>query len=130
MQNQGDARPFQVQLDTGDSYCRERDIQRIDLLKIDTEGAEHKVLAGFDQMLKAEAIDIIQFEFGQANIETHFLLKDFFELLTPCGYQIGKLHPCSVEFHDYHYDMQDFVGPNFVAVRGDRCDVIKRISAT
>lgn len=44
---------------TGDDVCKEKGIQSIDLLKIDTEGYELPVLQGFDQMLKTGKIKAI-----------------------------------------------------------------------
>ncbi len=37
---------MRVQMDTLDNYCRERNVPRIDFLKVDVEGAESKVIQG------------------------------------------------------------------------------------
>ena len=63
----------QVEVQTGDAYCTRHRIERIDLLKIDVEGAEHLVLRGFERMLHERRIEVIQFEYGLANIYTHHL---------------------------------------------------------
>ncbi|MEZ4560110.1 MAG: FkbM family methyltransferase, partial [Caldilineaceae bacterium] len=55
-----------VRLDTVDAYCRREGIDRIDLLKIDTEGHELMVLNGAAEMLKKSNISRIQFEYGGA----------------------------------------------------------------
>jgi hypothetical protein len=48
----------------------------IDLLKLDTEGAEHLVLRGFDGALARGRIAAVQFEYGRVNAVTGFLLRD------------------------------------------------------
>jgi FkbM family methyltransferase len=104
---------------TGDLYCRERGITAIDLLKIDVEGAEHLVLKGFADMLTAASIRIIQFEYGMTNIYSHFLLIDFYRLLEGHGYVIGKIMPNGVAFKSYAPQDEDFLGPNYLAVKRD-----------
>lgn len=106
-----------VAVRTGDSYCSEHGIEKIDFLKIDAEGAEGAILKGFEKMLKEKRIEVIQFEYGMANIYSRFLLRDFYDLLTPAGFTIGKLYPTGVRFRPYHPEEEDFRGPNFVAIR-------------
>ena len=36
---------------------------------------------------------------------------------TQAGYAVGKLYPTRVDFRAYRFEHEDFVGPNFVAVR-------------
>lgn len=44
----------------GDAYCQQHGIDRIDLPKIDVEGAEHLVMDGFGDMLSK--VGVIQWE--------------------------------------------------------------------
>jgi len=113
---------------TGDRYSGENAIDQIDLLKIDTEGAEPHVLRGFTGMLEAGRISVIQFEYGMANIYTRFLLSDYYELLQPLGYRIGKLYPEGVLFKDYEPGDEDFLGPNYVAVHESRSELRRALS--
>jgi FkbM family methyltransferase len=114
---------------TGDRFCAEHRIDRIDLLKIDVEGLEPRVLAGFRDMLDGGRIRAIQFEYGYVNIAVKFLLKDFYELLRPLGFAIGKIYPHEVEFRDYRYPHEDFIGPNFLAVRESEPELIAALAA-
>ena len=82
------------------------------------------VLNGFDAAFRAGQIDVIQFEYGKVNIITHFLLRDFYEFLEPRGYSVGKLFPDHVDFRSYDLEDEDFLGPNYVAVRTTRADII------
>jgi len=108
----------------GDGYMAEAGIDHIDLLKIDVEGAEHLVLAGFARALAERRIDVIQFEYGRANILTKMLLHDYHQALESLGYALGKLYPSRVDFRAYRTEHEDFIGPNFVAVRAEREDLV------
>jgi FkbM family methyltransferase len=99
----------------GDEYCAARAIEHIDLLKIDTEGAEHLVLGGLRRMLSEGRIEMIQFEYGMANLFSKFILRDFYLMLEPYGFTIGKLFPNRVDFRPWRPEDEDFRGPNFVA---------------
>lgn len=109
---------------TGDAYASSRLIDHIDLLKIDTEGTENLVLNGFKHMLSEGNIDIIQFEYGTANIISKWLLVDAYELLQPYGFVLGRLTPYGVEFSPYYLTMEDFKGPNIVAVHKSKENII------
>ena len=111
----------------GDDYVRQHAIERIDFLKLDVEGAEHLVLKGFCDTIDAGKIDIIQFEYGKICIMTHFLLLDFYKLLEAKGYRIGKIYPDRVDFRPYALEDEDFIGPNYLAVRTVRGDVIEAL---
>jgi FkbM family methyltransferase len=108
----------------GDEYMRDNGIFRIDFLKIDVEGAEQLVLSGLGEALQTGSIDVIQFEYGRVNILTHFLLRDFYEFLEARGYVVGKLYPGHVDFRPYTFEDEDFLGPNFLAVRRARSDIV------
>lgn len=105
-----------VPVTTGDAYCREHDVARIDFLKMDVEGLEPRVLAGFHGMLADGRIGAIQFEYGYVNIQVKFLLMDFYTLLEPLGFQIGKIFPDHVDFKAYELFDENFFGPNYLAV--------------
>jgi FkbM family methyltransferase len=113
---------------TGDAYCEACGIARIDLLKIDTEGSELLVLEGLRGMLSSGRIDVIQFEYSRINVLSKFLLKDFYGLLDESRYAIGKLFPDHVAFKPYELVDETFMGPNYVAVRRGRPDLIALLS--
>ena len=68
---------FKVPMLTGDSFCANNDIKRINFLKIDVEGHELKVLNGFSNMLRDGNIDIIQFELNEYGINLGITPNDF-----------------------------------------------------
>lgn len=117
------ARP--VSVTTGDRYCAAKGVETIDFLKVDVEGFEPQVLRGFNGMLDRGRIAVIQFEYGYINIDTHFLLKDFYDYLSQFNMTIGKIYPDYVDFRPYRHVDEDFHGPNYLAVRSDRHDFLQ-----
>jgi FkbM family methyltransferase len=102
----------------GESYCQQHGIKAIDFLKIDVEGAEHLVLEGFKGMLGEKAIRCVQFEYGYANGDAKYLMKDFFAFFESFDYSVGKVCSAGARFGPFDYTLNDFhSGPNFVAVR-------------
>jgi FkbM family methyltransferase len=115
---------------SGDSYVSQKSIDHIDFLKIDVEGMEDKVLRGFEETIRRDAIDVIQFEYGRVNILTHFLLRDFYEYLESRGYSVGKIYPRGVDFRPYSVLDEDFRGPNYLACRKNKPHYILRLGLT
>jgi FkbM family methyltransferase len=114
----------------GDEYCRISGVNQIHFLKIDTEGADFDVMQGFSGMLTRQAVDMIQFEYGLWSIWTKSLLRDHYEFLTSHGYRVGKIYPGGVDFRDYDAQHDEtFRGPNYLAVRQDRADLIRAVVA-
>lgn len=70
-----------VRIVTIDSYSIANNVDRIDFLKIDTEGFELEVLHGAAGLLKQKKIRCIQFEFNEVNIVKRRFIKDFYDLL-------------------------------------------------
>lgn len=64
MNDNENAREEIISVETIDRYCLQKNIGRIDLLKIDTEGYELPVLEGSNQMLQEGRISFIYCEVG------------------------------------------------------------------
>jgi FkbM family methyltransferase len=111
---------------TGDAFCAEAGVTEIDFLKVDTEGYEGRVLAGFREMLDAGRIRVIQFEYGKANIYSGFLLKDLYAALSE-RYLVGKIYPNHVALKDYAPEDEDFLGLNYLAVARTETQLIERL---
>ena len=106
----------------GDLYMEKHGITHVDFMKLDVEGAEDRVLQGFSNALSNRLIDVIQFEYGRVNILTKFLLHDFYALFRKHGYRVGKIYPNYVDFREYSFTHEDFLGPNYLAVRKELAD--------
>ncbi len=114
--------PFDAQLATGDQYCAVNNVDSIDFLKIDVEGAELKVLEGFKSKLADQKVTCIQFEYGAFATQTKFLLGDFYKLLES-NYNIGKIYPNYVEFRPYDWTLESFQFSNYCCVAKSRPDI-------
>src|SRR4029077_5340792 len=55
-------RETRVRTTTVDAYCREQEIETIDILKIDTQGTSDRVLRGAEGMLKNGRIRLVRAE--------------------------------------------------------------------
>jgi FkbM family methyltransferase len=117
-----------IELIKGDDFLKNNNIKNIDFLKLDLEGAEFDALLGFKESLKNGIIKIIQFEFGYINISTRKLLIDYYDLFEKYGYIIGKIYPKSVDFRNYNKKHEDFIGPNYIAVKKNDFEIIKILS--
>lgn len=113
---------------TGRRFCAEHDLPEVDFLKIDVEGLEHAVLRGFGPMLDERRIRMIQFEYGQLNLQARFFLGDFYELLGRRGYRLGKIYPAYVDFKEYHFTDDTLTGPNYLAVNADEGELLRHLS--
>ncbi len=113
----------------GDRYVAEAGIDRVDFLKIDVEGGEYDVLTGFSDTLARGAIDLIQFEYGPASLDSRKLLKDYCDLLVGHGYAVGRLHKAGANFKNYSVlDDENFINANFIACRKERPDLLGAVA--
>ncbi|MEE4015293.1 FkbM family methyltransferase [Roseibium sp. FZY0029] len=76
---------------TLDSYCQERGITAIDLIKIDTEGFEAEVLDGAARVISEVKPRFVQMEFNWHQMFRSKTLNDFAEMLP--GYDVYQLLP-------------------------------------
>jgi FkbM family methyltransferase len=113
-----------IEMVRGDDFVREEGLERIDLLKLDLEGAEYDALEGFEDTLRAGRIRLVQFEYGYINILSKHLLLDYYRFFEEKGYIVGKIFPRTVKFRPYRFKYEDFIGPNFVAVRREDRELI------
>lgn len=89
--SQAGARPTHVVTATLDGELRRRGISHVDMLKIDAEGSDLKVLQGARQMLKAKAIDVVQFEYNAPWAAAGSTLQFAFSMLRGFGYEVFLL---------------------------------------
>lgn len=90
-----DAPRQMIQMNTLDHFAKTRNIEHIDMLKIDTEGWELNVIKGADQFIKQRAIDFLFCEvgFNRSNHQNTYF-SDLNEYLIQYGYHLYS-------FYDY-----------------------------
>lgn len=126
---EGYSRVVSCEVTTGDDYIRTHGISSIDLLKIDTEGHEMAVMAGFANSIEAGIVKAIQFEYGTTWIPYRKFLHDAYCLLAPAGCCVGRLYPGGVDFKSYDRVRDDhFRMGNYVAVRRSWPQLARRLA--
>ena len=118
----------EVTLRRGDEVMADLDLERIDFLKVDTEGHDLSVIQGFEGALHRGAVAAIQFEYNLFSIFSRTLLLDYYEYLAPLGYTIGKIRPNGVHFVDYDVAEENWIGPDCVAVHRSRPDLSRSLA--
>lgn len=89
-----DAEPVRVEeisATTVDDYCFENKIEKIDLLKIDVEGAEFQVMKGARKMLESKRINYLTFEFGQTTFDMGNRPEEIEKFLAEMNYKIRNI---------------------------------------
>lgn len=82
-----------------DQFCKESGTDHIDLLKVDTEGHDMKVLEGASEMLDRQQIDFIQVEAGMSSINTrHVPLEQVKSFLEQFGYFVFGIYDQCIEW--------------------------------
>jgi FkbM family methyltransferase len=102
----------EVSIKTIDSYCRENQIRKINLLKCDTQGFELEVLRGSSEMLEH-----VQFVFLEVNFtEVYKGLPSFFDIfdyLTSRGMELVKFYRQQFEGYKLRHADVLFYNPSF-----------------
>ncbi|MDR9894882.1 FkbM family methyltransferase [Aetokthonos hydrillicola Thurmond2011] len=81
-----------VEAITLDSFCQDNNIEFIDFLKVDVEGAESDVLKGTLELLKKKLIRCIQFEISKKMLEgMSRQAKETFDILIENGYECHQI---------------------------------------
>ena len=106
----------QIRLIRADDYIAEKEISHIHFLKVDTEGHELSVFRGFGTYLSPDFIDVIQFEYGGANLDSRTSLLDLYDLLQGRGFVLFKIMKNYLEERPYNPSMENFVYANYVAL--------------
>lgn len=84
-------RAITVDAVTLDSYCQEKGIDQIDILKIDVEGFELPALEGCARMISQQKVGAIAFEFGTHQLARKDYFADFWEFFRANGYAMFHL---------------------------------------
>ncbi|MDP3350561.1 MAG: FkbM family methyltransferase [Hydrogenophaga sp.] len=88
-----------IHVDMVDNFCNSLKIERIDVLKIDTEGFDLEVLKGAAGMLKSQSVDLIQCEAGMNLFnERHVPFTDVANFLQNFGYSLFGIYEQQLEW--------------------------------
>lgn len=85
------ASEYRVRVCSLSKFVKKYNIQKIALLKIDTEGSELNVLRGVTELIESAQIEAIHFEFNEMNIYSRTFFRDFWDLMP--NYEFYRLLP-------------------------------------
>jgi FkbM family methyltransferase len=98
------ASQIDVRVVTLDRFCAEHQIERIDLLKVDAQGSELRVLNGARQMIDRVAVPVILLEVCFVRIyEDQPLFPELYQYVFDRGYRLVWLYDTS--FHTHFYSL-------------------------
>ena len=81
-----------VKIDTIDNYCLKNKIKHIDILKIDTQLYEDKVLEGCKNIINNQLVDAIELEIVFSKVyEKYFSFSDVEKYLVPKNYRFSAI---------------------------------------
>jgi FkbM family methyltransferase len=105
-----------IPVTTLDAEIDRRQWRQVDLLKIDAEGYDLRVLRGASAALSRQAIGVVQFEYNTPWAAAGCTLADAFRFLESFGYQVFLLRADGLFRLNYGLYGEYFDYSNFVAV--------------
>ena len=110
--------PLNISTVTVDDVIKDRQIDRVDFMKMDIEGHELAALHGAEQSLRSGIIKALSFEFGGCDIDSKTYFQDFWYYLTPLNYRIFRILPSGALFPIVKYteSLEFFGTTNYIAV--------------
>jgi FkbM family methyltransferase len=124
----GQQRSEMVAQTTIDQFCKQERIEKIDLLKIDTEGHEMDVLHGAAGMIESGSIHAVQFEFGETFLHTQYHFIDVWALLSSRYAFYRILRRGLAEVHQYSPDLEIYKLANFLCVQKHQTQLQGRVA--
>lgn len=99
-----------------DAVRAELGIERVDFIKVDTEGYELHVLRGLSATMRERRVDCVQFEYGGTWLDAHSRLADACALFDSHGFRVFRLLPDRVAPLAYEAQRDEhFKYANFLA---------------
>ena len=104
-----------VRITTVDAVMERERVERVTLLKIDTEGNDFNVIRGAREAMARCAIDVVQFEYNWRWINFGHSMRSVFIALGGTDYSLGRLSCDGIELYErWHPELDRFIETNFV----------------
>jgi len=111
---------IEVKERTLDAFCEENRISEIGFIKIDTEGAEWKILQGARSLIENRKIRAIQFEYGGCYVDAKTTLKDVMSFLSKNNYLVFRIIPTGlVHISRWEASLENYHLSNYFALRAE-----------
>ena len=81
-----------VQTQTLDNFCEANSIEKIDLLKLDTDGTEYEILLGAEKLLSQNKIGIIYTEISGMKKEFNHKVDNIVKYLDKYNFELKKVY--------------------------------------
>jgi FkbM family methyltransferase len=108
---------LEVNQTTLDVFCESKGINKIDFIKIDTEGAEWKILKGAKNLLKNQQIRAIQFEYGGCYVDAKTTLRDVMLYFKENRYIVFRIVPTGlVHIAKWKSSLENYHLSNYFAI--------------
>jgi FkbM family methyltransferase len=115
----GEPEKFETRSVKLDDLVKELGIGKIDLVKIDVEGAEYDVLLGLQRCLGEGTIAAVQFEFNEMNVVSKVFFRDFVRIFD--GFDLFRMLPHGLLPLQYSpITCELFAYQNIVAIHRDQ----------
>ena len=104
---------FNTKVITFDNYVKNNRIDKIDILKIDTQGYEDQVLEGAENLIKNNRIEIIELELIFSEIyEKSLQIYDIEKNLIPHNYKLFGILKVEISSHFVYQADFMYISPN------------------
>jgi FkbM family methyltransferase len=93
-----------------DDFVKVKNIERIDFMKMDIEGAEFETLQGAVECMSSRVLKTFTFEFGTSNVNARVFFRDIFNLLSEHNYDVFRITPAGrqIRVAEYSEDIEYF----------------------
>ena len=109
-----------VQVSTIDEYLEANGIDRVELIKVDTEGFDLEVLRGAESALADGRIGVVQFEYNWRWLLNRASLLQVFSLIAGKPYRFGRLADGEIKTYDqWHFELDRFFEGNYLLIHVD-----------
>ncbi|MES2199490.1 MAG: FkbM family methyltransferase [Chlamydiota bacterium] len=116
-ENFSDPEVIQVPCDTLEFFCKEQGLEKIDFLKIDTEGAEWKVIQGAKKLIEDHLITAIQFEYGGCYEDANTTLEQVFNFFQSNNYLVFRIFEEGlISVNEWDSKLENYEISNWVAI--------------
>lgn len=113
----GDEQSVEIVTASATDFCKDRDIQQVQLLKCDTEGHDMEVIRGALPLLAEGRISVLQFEYNHRWIAARNYLKDVFVLIENLPYVLVKLQSDHLLIlSKWHPELERFFEGNYALI--------------
>lgn len=116
----GDEQQIAINKITAADFCINHEIDKVHLLKCDTEGHDMEVIRGALPLLNDGKILILQFEYNHRWIYARNYLRDAFICIEELPYKLAMLQPNELwVFSEWHPELERFFEGNYALIHND-----------